>query len=60
MQKLAFFKGLVIGLSLSSCLWMGIFISVKNTVKKISLRKSKVLGAHVPVQNLYVAVWPER
>ena len=60
MQKLAFFKGLVIGLSLSSCLWIGIIVSVKKSIKKISLRNSQVLGSQMPVQNLYVAVWPER
>lgn len=32
MQKLAFFKGLIIGLSLSSFLWGGIFVSMKKIV----------------------------
>ncbi len=32
MQKLVFFKGLIIGLSLSSFLWGGIFFSVKKLI----------------------------
>ena len=55
MQKLAFFKGLAIGLSLSSFLWLGILTGVK----KIALRKAQVKTVQLPPQDSFVALWPE-